>query len=100
MTTFQGTIAGVSGHPMSGLWTLHFEDGKSCHIESGYGMRQLASCFNAHEGTGDIQEKIAGQELVYSVDEFGVLCGFTPLDDWEGPEIPIEGIDEEDDEEN
>ena len=93
--TKRGTIAAISGHPMSGLWQLHFEDGFSCHIESGYGMRNLARCFGATEGTGDIQEKIEGQEVIYSIDDLGILIGFTPLEDWDGPEIPPEGIYEE-----
>jgi hypothetical protein len=95
MITYQKTIAGISGHPMSGLWQLIFTDGYSCHIESGYGVRNLAACFGATEGTGDLQEKIEGQEIVFSVDFMDVLCGFTPADEWEGPEIPDEGIEEE-----
>ena len=95
MKTFKGTIAGISGNMMSGLWQLHFENGQTCHIESGYGVRQLAACFGATEGSGDLQEKIEGKEVVYSVDEFGVLEGFTPIDDWEGPEIPEDGISED-----
>lgn len=97
MITKIGIIEGLSGHPMSGLWTLHFEDGNVCHIESGGGVRRLAACFDAHEGSGDLQDKIKGQEVVYSVDDMGVLFGFTPVCDWEGPEdIPPEGIEEDD----
>lgn len=95
MMTYQKTIAGISGHPMSGLWELIFTDGYSCFIGSGYGVRSLAACFGATEGTGDLQEKIEGQEIVFSVDGLNVLEGFTPADDWEGPEIPEEGIEEE-----
>jgi len=75
------TIAGIGGHPMSGLWTLQFEDGSSAHIESGYGVRALASCFGATEGTGDLLMKIRGKEIYYSVDAFGVLEAFTPVDE-------------------
>jgi len=98
MITYQKTIAGISGHPMSGLWQLIFTDGYTCFIESGYGVRNLAACFGATEGTGDLQEKIEGQEIVFSVDGLNVLEGFTPADDWEGPEIPEEGIEEEEEE--
>ena len=83
METKQGIIKGLTGHPMSGLWQLRFEDGHVAHIESGFGVRQLASCFGATEGTGDLLEKIVGQEIVYSVDEFGVLEGFAPIEEWE-----------------
>jgi len=75
----RGIIAGISGHSMSGLWELHFEDGSSCHIESGHGVRQLASAFDAHAGSGDLFKKIKGQEIFYSVDWLGVLEGFTPV---------------------
>lgn len=84
-TTKRATIAGMSrGAMMSGLWTLHFEDGTSVHLESGFGVRQLAACFGAHEGTGDLQEKIKGQEIVYTEDAFGILEGFTPAEEWDG----------------
>ena len=96
MITYRGTIAAISGHPMSGLWNIHFEDGNSCHIESGYGVRQLAACFGAREGTGDLQDKIEGQDIIYSVDCMNILCGFTPTSEWEGPPIPPEGLSEED----
>lgn len=96
MITLKGTIAGISGHPMSGLWTLHFQNGDSCYIESGFGVRQLAACFGATEfKKGDLFEKIKDQEIIYSVDDFNVLYGFTPSDEWEGPEIPEEGIEED-----
>ena len=95
MITYRGTIAAISGHPMSGLWNLHFEDGTSVHIESGHGVRQLAACYGAHEGTGDLQDSIEGQDIIYSVDCFNILCGFTPTHEWEGPPIPIEGLSEE-----
>jgi hypothetical protein len=93
MHTRLGTISTLSGHPMSGLWTLHFADGRSVLIESGHGVRQLAHAFGAREGTGDLLEKIAGQEVVYSTDDLGLLAAFTPAAEWAGPEIPPEGID-------
>ena len=87
MTVYRDRIAGLSGHPMSGLWLLGFESGRSIHIESGYGVRQLAHCFGATEGSGDLLEKTFGQEIVWSPDEMGlILGGFTPLADWEGPD--------------
>ena len=93
MITFKGTIRGLSGLPMSGLWDLVFEDGRIVHIESGYGVSSLASCFGA---TGDdLQEKISGQEIVYTIDDMNILYGFTPTEEWEGIEIPEEGIEEE-----
>lgn len=87
-TVYRDIISSITGHPMSGLWTLLFESGAHAHIESGYGVRQLAACFGATEGSGDLLEKIAGQEIVYSLDDFGVLEGFTPIAEWLGPEVP------------
>jgi len=73
-----GVIAGISGHPMSGLWELHFADGSSAHIESGFGVRTLAQAFGATEGAGDLQEKIKGKKIAYVVDEYGIFTVFTP----------------------
>jgi hypothetical protein len=94
VTTKVGIIEAIGGHPMSGLWTLQIS-GDMVHIESGCGVRALAACFGATEGEGDLMEKIEGQEVVYSVDGLGVLTSFTPLADWEGPDIPPEGITED-----
>jgi len=94
-TTYVGTIATIAGLPLSGLWLLCFEDGRMCYVESGIGVRALARCFGATEGSGDLQDKVCGQRIVYSVDAFGVLMGFTPVDEWEGPEIPDEGLYED-----
>ena len=73
-----GTISGLSGHPMSGLWTLHFEEGPPAFIESGYGVRALADCFGATEFSGDLMEKIKGQRIVYVTDFLGVMEWFAP----------------------
>jgi hypothetical protein len=71
---------------MSGLWTLIFEDGSSAHIESGFGVRSLAACFGATEGTGDLMEKIEGEEIVFGVDDFGIVEWFIPSEHWGGPD--------------
>ena len=82
-------IAGIAGHPMSGLWNLVFMDGNTVHIESGYGVRNLARCFGASEGKGDLQDKIRNQDVYYSVDALGVLEWFLPADEWEGQELSV-----------
>jgi len=98
-TTHVGTIAGINGHPMSGLWMLTFEDGTVVHIASGFGVRSLAACFGAREGSGDLMEKIQGQKIVYTADPFNVMEMFTLYDEWVDMypdfEIPFEGIDNE-----
>lgn len=94
MNLQKGTIVNLSGHPMSGLWTLLFDNGFA-HIQSGYGVRQLASAFGATEGTGDLLEKFVGQEVYYSTDDFGVLEAFTPVD--EASDELIQLYEEQDD---
>jgi len=32
----------------------------------------------------------SGREVVYTVDDLGLLVGFTPIEAWEGAEIPAE----------
>lgn len=75
------TIAGISGDASSKLWTLHFEDGSAAKIGSGHGVRTLARVYGATEGTNDLIEKIKGKEILYSVDEMGVMEGFTPVEE-------------------
>lgn len=77
----KGTISGISGDPLSKLWTLHFEDGSSALIGSGSAVRQLAACYGATEGTGDLIEKIKGKEIFYSVNEMNVMEGFNPVEE-------------------
>ena len=40
-----GTIAGVDYQFPSGLALLAFTNGEIVYVESGYGLRSLASCF-------------------------------------------------------
>ena len=77
----KGTIAGISGDPMSPFWTLHFEDGNSALIGLGDGVRQLAACYGATEGSGDLLEKIKGKEILYSVSDLRVMDGFSPVEE-------------------
>lgn len=70
----EGTITSITGHPMSGLWTLHFSNGKTAHVESGFGIRQLVACFGSFAS-------IKGKRITYSVDDLGVLEGFSPVEE-------------------
>jgi hypothetical protein len=82
---------------MSGLWFIKFVHSGPVPIESGYGVRQLARCFGAVEGSGDLREKVVGQEIYFSTDEFGIFAGFTPTDEWTGPELEFgDEMDDED----
>jgi len=66
------TILGFSGHPLSGLWHIHLDNGDFVHLESGYGARAIAACF------GDL-EKAVEKRVRYQTDWLGVLEWFEPL---------------------
>jgi hypothetical protein len=95
-TTYKGTINAFRGSYMSGLGYLII-DGQPVMCENAQTVRSLDGAF------GDVIAKnhtvnndaIAGKEIVYSVDDMGILMGFTPVEEWTGPEIPEEGIEEE-----
>lgn len=89
MAIVHDVIHNLSGHPMSGLWELRFESGVAALVSSGHGVRQLARCYGAVEGSGDLLEKIVGQEIYFSVDGFGVLEWFQPAAHWSGPDLPL-----------
>ena len=99
MQTFIGTIMGFGGVEGSGLAQLvlgknpeHYGMGDALdfpnivHISSGTGLRAVVAAF------GSMFNAI-GEEIVFTVDAFGVMDGFTPVADWEGP-LPPEGDDE------
>lgn len=71
-----GTIVGVSGPLMSGLRTLHFRDGTTVLVESGFGMRQL---YGAARAMG--RKTIVGMRIRYRLDDMGlgVMAAFRPV---------------------
>lgn len=93
--TKKGTIEAFHGSWMSGLAELVI-DGMPIMCDNGPTGRALCGAFDA-AGAGHTinNDAIAGKEVVYSVDDMGMLLGFTPVEEWEGPEIPEEGIEEE-----
>ena len=66
------SIMGFSGHPLSGLWQVHFSNGDLVHVESGFGVRQIVECFGS-------LEKAVGRKVRYRVDWLGVLEWFQPI---------------------
>ena len=72
------TIAGLDYRFPEGIATLFFEDGSSVFVDSGIGLRALAQCFDATDERCDLFEKIRGKEILYELDEFGVMISFTP----------------------
>lgn len=77
-----GRIQSITGQSMSGIACIHFEDGSSVFVESGFGMRQLAAAFDA-ENPGQFKDKVIGQVIEYEVDQFGVMAEFKPNEGWE-----------------
>ncbi len=73
-----GKITGFSGNFGSGIAFVVFDgegllDGSRVPVESGFGMRQIASCF------GSLRAAI-GRTVEYEVDEFGMLLSFSPVE--------------------
>ena len=75
-----GTIAGLHYQFPSGLALLAFTNGEIVYVESGCGLRTLASCFGATEGKGDLREKILGRQIRYGTDFMNVMEWFAPLE--------------------
>ena len=78
----EGTIRGIFGHPLLGLWTLEIypTDGAPIdivHIESGYGVRRLVDCF------GSLKNSI-GKTIRYATDCVGLLEWFEPVEEYHG----------------
>ncbi len=96
-TTMKGTIEGFSGSWGSGMGYLII-DGKPIPCDNAPTVRALEGCFGnvIARGHSVNNDAIKGKEVVYSVDGIGLLLGFTPVEDWTGPEIPAEGIEDSD----
>ena len=72
MTVKVASIRGFSGHPLSGLWHIHLNNGDFVHIESGFGIGQMVECF------GNLKNAV-GKRIRYSVDWLGVMEWFQPV---------------------
>lgn len=91
--TKKGTITGFSGNWMSGIGYVII-DGVPVMCENGATVRALQNCFGNVIDAGHRASIKEPREIVYSVDDMGLLMGFTPVEEWTGPEIPAEGIEE------
>ena len=107
MRVYRGVIDGFSGSWGSGLGYLVIS-GVPVPCDNGATVRALEACFGDVIGEGhcvDGEGGHVGQEIVYSMDEFGLVMGwFTPVEEWEElgrPEVPPgpEGAEVEYDEE-
>jgi hypothetical protein len=91
-TTYKGTLIGFSGLWGSGIGQLLFSDQSAVMCENGATVRALQGFFGNVIDDGHKASIKSPREIVYSVDDMGLLLGFTPVEDWNGPEIPPEGI--------
>ena len=80
-------IEGVLDAEESGAYKIVFQDDSFATINSGSQLEQLAICFGATVGAGDLQEKLRGQKVVYCMTMQRELRGFTPYNEWEGVEF-------------
>lgn len=97
MITKRGTINGFNGSWGSGLGFL-VVDGVGIPCDNAPTVRALEACFGGVIGKAhDVVSgpSWVGKEIIYSVDPLGFLEGFTPAEEWDGPEIPDEGIEED-----
>jgi len=102
--TYKGKLKAFRGSWGSGLGFLEFYDRAPVPCENAPTVRALDSCFGDFIAANHSIDNtaIAGREIAFSVDAIGVLFGFTPLEQWSGPEIPDDGLhdlEEEDTEE-
>jgi hypothetical protein len=83
-TVYRNTILGFSGSWGSGLATLIFEEGLQVPADNGPLGRALIGAFDAASPGHSIDNrKIAGQEIVWFYDDFGlILAGFIVYADW------------------
>jgi hypothetical protein len=85
-STYMGQISGVGEcDPMPGLFSLRVR-GQPAGYTSVHLKRALADNFADAVGRGKM--------VVYTITNDGQLLGFTPIEEWHGPEIPLQGIHE------
>ena len=91
MILHRGIIEGFSGSWGSGLGYL-IVSGRAIPVDNGATVRALDAAFGnvIAEGHTVDQSAFVGQDIVYAMDEFGlVMAGFVPVDEYHGdlPEI-------------
>ncbi|HYT17772.1 MAG TPA: hypothetical protein VEO18_05935 [Thermoplasmata archaeon] len=77
-----GTIKGFNATLGSGIAVVHFDDGSTALIESGFGMRQIVAAF------GSLRAAV-GQRIEYETD-FGLMSAFSPVETT-SVECPVHG---------
>ena len=97
--TFRAHILSFHGSWLSGLAVLEVllvnGNTRLIYCENAPTVRALETCFGNIIGpnhTAGIPPEVRDREIIVSVDEMGLLLGFTPVEDWTGPEVADEGI--------
>lgn len=97
MTTYKGTLIGFGGSWRSGIGYLLFSDRPAVMCENAPTVRALQAAYGDVIGEAHTAKIKSPREIVYSVDDMGLLTAFTPAEQWSGPEIPEEGLTEDGD---
>lgn len=87
-TTYRGTLGKFVGSWSSGIGFLEI-DGHPIPCENGPTVRALETCFgDAIQPEHTVSSKsFEGRQIVYSVDDIGLLSAFTPVEGWLRPDI-------------
>jgi hypothetical protein len=90
---FCGRLEGFSGSWGSGIGFLII-NGEPIPCENTATVRALEACFGDAIVPGHTISSVSfkGREIVYAVDSLGMLVDLVPIERWEGPEIPPEGL--------
>ena len=85
---YRGTVTDLQPMAPNGMYALVFDDGRSALIESGLGTPQLARDVEARLGFDSICRTVIGMDLLYRVNELGVMMDFLDAELWGGVENP------------
>lgn len=82
-------IEGLSDSEKDRPFKLCFRDGTFAIVENRETIKKLSSFFGCEGGKGGLQEKLYRHLIVYCMtfDKRRLLRGFTPYDQWDGPEM-------------
>ena len=94
MKVFQGTIQGFYGTWNSGIARIAIDD-RTIPCDNEPTVRALQDLFGEVIQPGHVVdgEAICGHDVVYSVNDLGLLSGLLPAHQWDGDEIPEDGLE-------
>lgn len=95
-TTRRGTLGKFVGSRLPGLGFLEI-NGQPIPSENAPIVRALEACFGdvIQPGHTVSSESFEGRAILYSLDDFGILLAFMPVEDWAGQNIPPDGLEDE-----